>query len=118
MLYQRHHRDWKNAGEASTAPQGSTQAATEPRSSSKLVEMSLLTVFLGHRIDTEGIYPLEDKLAAIIQAPATQNVQELCSFIGLINYYGIFIPNAASILAPLNKMLCKDAQWKWSDQCQ
>ena len=74
--------------------------------------------FLGHRIDAEGIHPLEEKLAAIIQAPAPQNVQELRSFLGLINYYGKFIPNAATILAPLNKLLCKDAKWKWSVQCQ
>ena len=74
--------------------------------------------FLGHRIDAEGIHPLEDKLAAIIQAPAPQNVQELRSFLGLINYYGKFIPIAVTILAPLNKLLCKDAKWKWSEQCQ
>ena len=70
--------------------------------------------FLGHRIDTEGIHLLQEKLTAILQAPAP----ELRSFLGLINYYGKFIPNAATILAPLNKLLCKDAEWKWSAQCQ
>ena len=74
--------------------------------------------FLGHRIDAEGIHPLQEKLSAILQAPAPKSVQELRSFLGLINYYGKFIPNAASILAPLNKLLCKDAEWKWSAQCQ
>ena len=43
--------------------------------------------FLGHRIDAEGIYPLDGKLKAIVKAPAPENVQELCSFLGLINYY-------------------------------
>ena len=74
--------------------------------------------FLGHRIDAEGIHPLQEKLSAILQVPAPKSVQELRSFLGLINYYGKFIPNAASILAPLNKLLCKDAEWKWSAQCQ
>ena len=74
--------------------------------------------FLGHCIDAEGIHPTEDKLKAITQAPMPKNVQELLSFLGLINYYGKFIPNAATILAPLNDLLRKDADWKWSSKCQ
>ena len=74
--------------------------------------------FLGHRIDAEGIHPLDDKLQAIVQAPTPTNVQELRSFLGLINYYGKFIPNAATILGPLNQLLRKDAKWKWSQECE
>ena len=61
--------------------------------------------FLGHRINAGGIHPLDDKLKAIVQAPSPKNVQELRSFLGQINYYGKFIPNAATILAPLNGLL-------------
>ena len=68
-------------------------------------------VFLGHRIDSDGIHPTDEKLAAITQAPAPENLQELRSFLGLINYYGKFIPNAATLLAPLNELLRKDAKW-------
>ena len=70
--------------------------------------------FLGHCIDAEGIHPTDDKLKAITQAPIPKNVQELRSF--LINYYGKFIPYAATILAPLNDLLRKDADWKWSSK--
>ena len=73
--------------------------------------------FLGHRIDATGIHPLDDKLQAIVQAPAPTNVPELRSFLGLINYYGKFIQNAATILAPLNQLLRKDAKWRWSSEC-
>ena len=73
--------------------------------------------FLGHRIDAAGIHPLNDKLQAIVQAPAPTNVPELRSFLGLINYYGKFIPNAATFLAPLNRLLRKDAKWRWSPEC-
>ena len=75
-------------------------------------------VFIGHRIDADGIHPLKEKLKAILQAPAPTNVQELRSFLGLINYYGKFIPNAATILAPLNRLLRKDAKWNWTTACQ
>ena len=75
-------------------------------------------IFLGHRIDAEGIHPTDEKLKAIMQAPAPENVQELRSFLGLINYYGKFIPNAATILAPLNELLRKDVKWNWTERCQ
>ena len=71
--------------------------------------------FLGHCIDAEGIHHTDDN--AITQAPMPKNVQELRSFLGLINYYGKFISNAATILAPLNDLLRKDADWKWSSKC-
>ena len=74
--------------------------------------------FLGHRVDAEGIHTTEDKLRAIVQAPAPKNINELRSFLGLINYYGKFIPNAATILNPLNNLLHKDTKWKWSKECQ
>ena len=75
-------------------------------------------IFLGHRIDAEGLHPTKEKLKAIMDAPAPKNIQELCSFLGLINYYGKFIPNAATILAPLNDLLRKDAISKWAEKCQ
>ena len=53
--------------------------------------------FLGHRVDAEGIHTTEDKLKAIVEAPAPKKIQELRSFLGLINYYGKFIPNACSL---------------------
>ena len=75
-------------------------------------------VFLGHRIDADGIHPTEENLRAIVQAPAPKNVQELRSFLGLINYYGKFIPNAATILSPLNSLLRKEVTWTWTKECQ
>ena len=40
-----------------------------------------------------------------------KNVQELRSFLGLVNY-GKFIRTT------LNSLLCKDAPWEWMQQCQ
>ena len=71
--------------------------------------------FLGHRIDADGIHPTDEKLRAIVNAPAPKDVR---SFLGFINYYGKFIPNAATILSTLNDLLRKDVEWKWTAQCQ
>ena len=61
--------------------------------------------YLGHLIDQDGIRPLPNKVAAIINAPSPTNIQELRSFLGLLNYYGKFIPNLATIVHPMNELL-------------
>ena len=54
--------------------------------------------YLGHVVDAEGLHAKSDKIDAIVNAPKPQNIQELRSFLGLINYYRKFIPNLATIL--------------------
>ncbi len=44
--------------------------------------------YLGHKIDKGGISALPNKVDAIVNAPHPTNVQELRSFLGLLNYYG------------------------------
>ena len=70
--------------------------------------------YLGHRIDAKGLHPLPDKIQAIMDAPDPQNVQELKSYLGLLSYYGKFLPNLSSVLAPLYWLLRKDYRWRWS----
>ena len=70
---------------------------------------------MGHQIDAEGLRATKEKLEAILNAPSPKNVQELCSFLGLLNYYGKFI---ASLIHPLNALLHHDCQWKWSEECE
>lgn len=74
--------------------------------------------YLGHQIDAEGRRATKEKLQAILQAPSPRNVQELRSFLGLLNYYGKFIPNLATLIHPLNALLHHDCQWKWTSECE
>lgn len=37
--------------------------------------------FLGHRIDAEGLHPLESKIEAMVNVPQPRNVAELKSFL-------------------------------------
>ena len=48
----------------------------------------------------EGLQPTEEKVRAIKEAPPPSNVSQLCSFLGLVNYYSKFLPNLANTLAP------------------
>lgn len=73
--------------------------------------------YLGQVIDEKGLHTAPSKTAAIVDAPPAQNVSQLRSFLGLLNYYGHFIPNLASLLQPLHEPLCQDKAWKWTTSC-
>ena len=72
--------------------------------------------YLGHVISAEGIRPSTEKTRATSNAPAPQNVTQLRSFLGLLNYYGKFLPNLSSVLAPLYTLLQKGSSWKWEKE--
>jgi len=71
-------------------------------------------VYLGHRINKEGIQPVEVK--AIKEAPATTNVKELQAFLGMINYNACYLSNLSTVLAPLHALLSKNHRWKWGKE--
>ena len=70
--------------------------------------------YLGHLIDAEGLHQTPAKVKAIMDAPAPQNITEVRSFLGLVNYYGNFVPNLSSNLCPLYSLLQKTSPWSWS----
>lgn len=70
--------------------------------------------YLGHVIDKDGLHPTQEKVRAIKEAPTPRNVEELRSFLGLINYYSKFLPNLSSKLSPLYVLLNKKQRWEWS----
>ena len=49
--------------------------------------------YLGHIVDAQGLHATPEKLQAIEEAPAPEDVNQLRSFLGLLNYYEKFIPN-------------------------
>ena len=52
---------------------------------------------LGRRVDSEGLHILDNKVTTVLKALSPKDVQELCSFLGLIHYYGKFLSNLTSI---------------------
>ncbi len=55
----------------------------------------------------------ESKVRAVADAPEPKRVAVLRLFLGLVNYYGKFLPNLATIAAPLHNLLKKNAHWTW-----
>uniref|UniRef100_A0A6G3MFM4 Transposon Ty3-G Gag-Pol polyprotein (Trinotate prediction) n=1 Tax=Henneguya salminicola TaxID=69463 RepID=A0A6G3MFM4_HENSL len=60
-----------------------------------------LIEFLGYQILRDGILPLPDKVNIVQNFPKPDTAQALREFIGLVNFYHRFIPNASRILRPL-----------------
>ena len=86
---------------------------------SKCALMQDSVQYLGHCIDAQGVHTTPDKITAIQKAPIPQNVKQLRSFLGLIQYYGKLIANISSLLHPMYNLLKANFKWKWKwdDQC-
>ena len=63
------------------------------------------------------MHTTKSKVEAIQEAPAPKNVQELHSFLGLLNYYAKFIPYLVSLLQLLHILLQTGKSWNCSKEC-
>ena len=69
--------------------------------------------YLGHKIDANGLHKTDEKVNAVNDAPPPENVAQLRSFLGLVQYYHKFLPNLATVLQPLHQLLRTGQKWRW-----
>ncbi len=67
--------------------------------------------FLGHRLSSAGLQPDLDKLAAVQNMREPTNVSEVCSFLGMMNQLGKFIPELAEKRKPLRDLFSEKSLW-------
>lgn len=72
--------------------------------------------YLGYVIDKNGLRACKKKVEAIVKAPRPTNITEVKRFLGVVNYYRNFVPNASSQLGPLHELLRAGARWEWGDR--
>ncbi len=70
-------------------------------------------VYLGHKILPNGIMAHWAKIIAILEMPNPIDVHTFRSFIGLCNYYKIYVQDFSSIAHPLYALLKKDVFSTW-----
>jgi hypothetical protein len=75
-------------------------------------------VYFGHKILPNGIMAHWAKVIAILEMPNLTNVHTLRSFIGLCNYYRIYVQDFNTIVHPLYALLNKDVAWTCSEETQ
>ena len=69
--------------------------------------------YLGHVISAEGLHQSPKKVKAITEMPTPQDVTQLRAFLGMVQYYARFLPDLATHLAPLHRLLQKEVKWSW-----
>ena len=70
-----------------------------------------------------GIKPLPSKVEAIQKYPLPKDVKQLCTYLGMINFYHRFVQNLAFYLAPLNEYLKKEGnknsrEFAWTEEAK
>jgi len=73
--------------------------------------------FLGFVVSSEGRTPAKNLHRDILNAPPPTDVRSLRSFLGMINFYSMFLPNFSTITKPLRSLLEKDSRFSWSKEC-
>ena len=59
------------------------------------------TEWLGFHLSKDGVSPSKDKVKALIDMPEPQCKDTIESFLGLANFFRVFVPNLASMSHPL-----------------
>jgi hypothetical protein len=75
-------------------------------------------IVLGHHIFGSGMRVDLAKIYIITQIKIPYSQKEFRIFLGHASYYRRFIPNFTSLATPLFKLLSKEAEFKWDDECQ
>ena len=75
--------------------------------------------YLGHVVGSGVVSPEPSKMQAVLTFPIPATKTHVRAFLGLTGYYRCFIPNFASLAAPLTDLTKKSApmQVQWDDQC-
>ena len=75
--------------------------------------LSSVTI-LGHTIAATRVAADPGKVDAIVNARAPSNVSELRGFWGLVQYVGRYIPELATLAAPLRELTKKSVEFRWT----
>ena len=74
--------------------------------------------FFEHRLTLDGIKIDPKKIEATIQMDPPQNVANLQSFNGMVNYLKKFSPVLSKLSEPLRKLCKSGVEWAWASKQQ
>jgi RNase H-like domain found in reverse transcriptase/Integrase zinc binding domain/Reverse transcriptase (RNA-dependent DNA polymerase)/Integrase core domain len=60
--------------------------------------------YVGYTLDEHGLKPNSDKVSAILNLPIPKNLKETRGVIGMAGWYRRFIPNHATLMAPITDL--------------
>jgi hypothetical protein len=66
-------------------------------------------VYLGHVITGEGLSPTNNNVQKLLEMRPPRNKDDIRSVLGSAGYYRRFVPNFASVLEPMVRLLSKNS---------
>ncbi len=75
-------------------------------------------IFFGLKISDKGIGISEEKLEALLKAPAPKTPGEIVSYLGLAIFCERFIRNLATIVEPMRQLTKVKTPWNWTEKQQ
>ena len=80
----------------------------------KCVFLSNTLEFFGQIFSKDGIRPDPKRVTDLLHAPRPANVSEVRSLLGMANYSSQYIPDFATLTAPLRELTKKNARFVWN----
>ena len=75
-------------------------------------------MFLEHVVSGNGIFVDPKKVEAIVNQEQPKNVTEIQSFLGLTEYYRLFMEHFSLIFTPLTRLTRKGVKFEWDKKCE
>jgi hypothetical protein len=72
--------------------------------------------YLGHVIYPSGLGVQQAKVEAIACILRPTDVNRVCAFMGLANYYRKYVKSFSAMAKPFNMLLKLDQEWQWGDE--
>jgi len=72
-------------------------------------------IFLGHKVDAQGVRPWEKHQQAINEFPTPKRKEDIWRFRGMVNFYSRFIPHFSEVCEPLNRLCKEGVVFNWGD---
>lgn len=74
--------------------------------------------YLGYQVSTRGLAVDPAKVAAVQNFPRPACIRDLQAFLGLVNYFRVFIDQFAKTARPLYSLLKKTSEFSWNSQAE
>ena len=73
--------------------------------------------FLGHTISDQGIKMDESQIQSIVEALVPTDKKSLQSFLGLVGYFSMYVPNFAHVVEPMRSVL-REENFIWHAEAE